>query len=61
MINSVRVDSGNMLNIATKQVAIVTIIETVENVCKTELQKYLNDNSKSKKVCDSIIEELHPQ
>ena len=61
MINPVTVYSSNMLNIATKQGAIVTVMKTLEHICKTELQKYLNDKLKFHKVRDSIFEELYSQ
>jgi len=58
MINPVAVDSSNMLNIATKQGATVSImntLETAEYICKTELQKYLNGNSKSKRYVTAYL------
>ena len=58
MINPVTEDSRNILHIAMKQAATVTIIktlETVENICKTEHQKYLNDNSKSKRYVTAYL------
>ena len=50
MINPFTVDPSNMLNIAVRQAATATIkkvLETVEQVGSTELQKCLNDNSKN--------------
>ena len=58
MTNPFTVDSSNMLNGVTKQGAIVTTmktLETVEQVCKTELQQYLNDNSKSKRYVTAYL------
>ena len=47
MINAFAVDSSNMLNSATGQTATLTtkkFLEIVEQICKTELQKYFNNN-----------------
>ena len=57
MINPVTEDSSNMLNITTKQGATVTIMETLETgkYLQNELQKYLIDNSKSKRYVTAYL------
>ena len=63
MINPFTVDSSNMLTIAIGQAAtapIKKVLETVEQIGQTELQKCLNDNSKKiQEVKLDIFKELH--
>ena len=63
MINAFAVDSSNMLNSATGQAATETIkkvLEIVEQIAQTELQKCFNNNSKKvQKVNLHTFEALH--